>query len=80
MKNQKTLHTYLCTFKHTGYAVERANLNAFALFCAGALLLCLTAHPLVAKSNPTIPVARLTAFKRAKSLGNGVSFSWLEQT
>jgi len=35
---------------------------------------------MVTKSNPTIPITRLIAFKRAKSLDNGVSVSWLEQT
>jgi endoglucanase len=34
----------------------------------------------VAKSNPRVPADRLTAFKRARSLDNGVSVSWLEQT
>jgi len=34
----------------------------------------------IAKSNPTTPVARVVAFKRAKSLDNGISVSWLEQT
>jgi endoglucanase len=33
-----------------------------------------------AKSNPTPPTPRQTAFKRAKSLDNGISISWLEQT
>jgi endoglucanase len=37
-------------------------------------------HPVIAKSNPTKPGDRLTAFKRAKSLDNGLSVSWLEQT
>jgi len=36
--------------------------------------------PLSAKNNPSIPDDRVTAFKRAKSLDNGVSVSWLEQT
>jgi endoglucanase len=35
--------------------------------------------PLSAKNNPSIPDDRVTAFKRAKSLDNGVSVSWLEQ-
>ncbi|MBD1393911.1 glycoside hydrolase family 5 protein [Mucilaginibacter glaciei] len=35
---------------------------------------------LVAKSNPNLPTARQLAFKRALSLNNGVSVSWLEQT
>jgi endoglucanase len=33
-----------------------------------------------AKSNPTPPTPRQTAFNRAKSLDNGISISWLEQT
>jgi endoglucanase len=33
-----------------------------------------------AKSKPSVPAARATAFKRAKSLDNGISLSWLEQT
>src|ERR1700712_2707293 len=34
----------------------------------------------IAKSNPITPSQRLLAFKRAKSLDNGISISWLEQT
>lgn len=34
----------------------------------------------LAKSNPSIPPERAIAFKRVKSLDNGVSISWLEQT
>lgn len=34
----------------------------------------------IAKSNPTTPNPRITAFKRAKSLDNGISISWYEQT
>lgn len=34
----------------------------------------------IAKSNPTPVTERQVAFKRAQSLGNGVSLSWLEQT
>ena len=45
-----------------------------------ALTLVITMHCIVAKSNPTTPADRLTAFKRAKSLDNGISVSWLEQT
>ncbi len=33
-----------------------------------------------AKSKPSVPAVRATAFKRAKSLDNGISISWLEQT
>ena len=33
-----------------------------------------------AKSNPSVPATRQIAFKRAKSLNNGISISWLEQT
>ncbi len=41
---------------------------------------CVVARQVIAKSNPTTQAARSAAFKRAKSLDNGVSFSWLEQT
>ena len=34
----------------------------------------------IAKSNPIKPDERAIAFKRAKSLDNGISISWLEQT
>ncbi|TSD63741.1 glycoside hydrolase family 5 protein [Inquilinus sp. KBS0705] len=34
----------------------------------------------IAKSNPTPPDARSVVFNRAKSLDNGISISWLEQT
>jgi len=44
------------------------------------LTLLITLCTIIAKSNPTTPVSRLTAFKRANSLNNGISLSWLEQT
>ena len=37
-------------------------------------------HALPAKSSPTPSADRLLAFKRVRSLNNGVSISWLEQT
>jgi endoglucanase len=37
-------------------------------------------HAVVAKSTPTTPLARFAAFKRAKSLHNGINVSCLEQT
>lgn len=37
-------------------------------------------YPLIAKSNPTLPAERQIAFARARSLDNGISVSWLEQT
>jgi endoglucanase len=37
-------------------------------------------YPFIAKSRPNMPVARLLAFRRAKSLDNGISVSWFEQT
>jgi endoglucanase len=33
-----------------------------------------------AKSSPTLPAERQMAFNRAKTLDNGISISWLEQT
>ncbi|HZY38382.1 MAG TPA: cellulase family glycosylhydrolase, partial [Mucilaginibacter sp.] len=59
---------------------KRANLILISLFTTLVVLAPVVAHPLIAKSNPTIPAARLTTFKRAKSLDGGVSISWLEQT
>jgi endoglucanase len=44
------------------------------------ILLLVLAYSPCAKSNPKIPSARAIAFKRAQSLNNGVSVSWLEQT
>jgi len=45
------------------------------------ILLLAFALPLVyAKSNPKLPPNRSLTFKRAQSLNNGVSVSWLEQT
>jgi endoglucanase len=45
---------------------------------------CTVAHYLcrltIAKSNPSALTERQLAFKRAKSLDNGISISWLEQT
>lgn len=80
MKNQKLVHSYLCTFTHQANLHKRLMGFLNGLFCAIVSALCLIAYPYTAKSNPTIPAARLLAFKRAKTLDNGVSFSWLEQT
>jgi len=44
------------------------------------LILYITIQPITAKSNPSRADSRLIAFKRAKSLDNGISVSWLEQT
>ena len=44
------------------------------------LLLSLCAMSQSAKSKPQISPGRQIAFKRAKSLDNGISISWLEQT
>ncbi len=59
---------------HIRHIFRNFKINTFVL----ALLI--TAPAFIAKSNPTIPIARLIAFKRAKSLDNGISVSWLEQT
>jgi endoglucanase len=79
MKNKKTVCRYLCTFTH-----KELNLRLLISFHHVAVLtiaiLFATMPVLLAKSNPTMPAARLLAFKRAKSLDNGVSVSWLEQT
>jgi endoglucanase len=60
---------------------EKKSIKAF--FPKLALLFILitgSKHSLVAKSQPTPLNERQIAFKRAKSLGNGVSVSRLEQT
>jgi endoglucanase len=49
------------------------------LNCLLILLFITTTCP-VAKSSPKNMQARALAFKRAASLNNGISFSWLEQT
>jgi len=54
------------------------------IFLALALLILFTKSNVLAqtqaKSKPSVPAVRATAFKRAKSLDNGISISWLEQT
>jgi len=50
------------------------------LFIRVLVLLIVLISCLSAKSNPTPPGEREIAFKRAKSLDNGISISWLEQT
>lgn len=43
------------------------------------MLMLLTSFT-IAKSNPQLPVSHADVFKKAQSLDNGVSISWLEQT
>jgi endoglucanase len=50
------------------------------VICMFFALLPTTMQVALAKSNPSISNDRLLAFKRAKSLDNGISVSWLEQT
>jgi endoglucanase len=64
----------LFTYKHSFRIYTNP---AFRMVVA---VLLLTMQAITAKSNPTTPSARLLAFKRARSLDNGVSVSWLEQT
>jgi endoglucanase len=44
------------------------------------VVLLINAQAMIAKSKPIVSAERLLAFKRAKSLDNGVSISWLDQT
>ncbi|SDQ01792.1 endoglucanase [Mucilaginibacter sp. OK268] len=44
------------------------------------LILIVSTAGALAKSSPKMPQARSLAFKRAQSLDNGISISWLEQT
>lgn len=48
--------------------------------CLVMAMLIVIASPTIAKNNPNPSAQRLLAFKRAKSLDNGISVSWLEQT
>jgi len=80
MKNTKSHSTYLYTFKHIGHPERIVKKGSILKFCTYVLLLYAITLPTIAKSNPTTPLARLIAFKRAKSLDNGISISWLEQT
>src|ERR1700761_2623960 len=64
----------LFTYKHS-FCTSR-----YTVFRIVVMVLLLTMQSIITKSNPTTPPARLLAFKRAKSLDNGVSISWLEQT
>ncbi len=63
---------------HTKHLISK--LTSFSAKTILIMWLTLISSSIIAKSNPTVPQARLTAFKRAKSLDNGISVSWLEQT
>jgi len=80
MKITKSHHTYLCTFKHLMNLRFGEKCALSFKICTLALVLSVLMFPHIAKSNPSTPTARLLAFKRAKSLDNGVSVSWLNQT
>lgn len=57
------------------------NKSVIQAACLVIAMLVIIVQPTIAKSNPN-PVSpeRALAFKRAKSLDNGISVSWLEQT
>jgi endoglucanase len=80
MKNKRSYHQYLYTFKHTWHIAQMIKPCLNSINCTMVLIMCALPHPGTAKSNPTIPPARLLAFKRAASLDKGISVSWLEQT
>jgi endoglucanase len=79
MKILKDQSTYLYTFKHIMHISAVTKLPATFIIGTFVLIICVTIHPITAKSNPTTPIARLIAFKRAKSLDNGINVSWLGQ-
>ncbi len=63
-----------CTYKHITPIIA-------GIVKSGFIMVLIAAAPAyIAKSNPSTPNLRLTAFKRAKSLDNGISISWFEQT
>jgi endoglucanase len=51
-----------------------------AQFLNYLLILIVSTAGALAKSSPKLPQTRQLAFKRAQSLDNGISISWLEQT
>jgi len=63
-----------CTYKHIPPAHPLLTKSTI-LF-----MLIIFMHAGIAKNNPSAPNPRITAFKRAKSLDNGISISWYEQT
>jgi endoglucanase len=69
------MHIY--TSMHNKHNIKPAVNFVISIFM---LVIYVAMYPVIAKSNPTTPAARLLAFKRAKSLDNGISVSWLEQT
>jgi endoglucanase len=80
MKIKKSHYRYLYTFKHPFCWVPFNKVFFTLIICTAAWFTCSVPHRVIAKSNPTMPVGRLLAFKRAKSLDDGISISWLEQT
>ncbi len=54
--------------------------NSVGLVRALFVILLISVQATISKSNPIVSPERLLAFKRAKSLDNGISISWLEQT
>jgi len=63
-----------CTYKHIPAATSLITQSTI-LF-----MLIILVHAGMAKTNPSAPNPRLMAFSRAKSLDNGISISWYEQT
>jgi endoglucanase len=80
MKITNSHPTYLCTFKHIVHSRRFKKLVSILKISTVVLTFYVLVFQHIAKSNPTTPVARLIAFKRARSLDNGISISWLEQT
>jgi endoglucanase len=58
------------------YKIKCTKLTKFQPLGKIFIIVCL----IVAKSTPTLSQDRASAFKRAASLDNGISISWLEQT
>ena len=68
------MHIYTSMHNHR----EIKNVESFAI-CAFMPVISMVMHPVIAKSNPIKLVTRLLAFKRAKSLDNGISLPWAGQ-
>src|ERR1700761_2157858 len=80
MKIIKSLQTYLCTFKHHVQILSPLKPSVISIISLLMLIIIVLMPAGIAKSNPTTPTTRLIAFRRAKSLDNGISISWLDQT
>jgi endoglucanase len=60
--------------------MAKKNCSAFSYPLSSILLFIIAMCGISAKSKPKMPLNRTVVFTRARSLNNGISISWLEQT